>query len=88
MRLWCDNARGNVGILYTNILTRYNSPNKNNDVLKLKRKMVIFQLAMLTQVEIRNISFTRRLFKIDRNKLMLICMFQVKLKISNSCRCF
>jgi hypothetical protein len=38
------------------------SPTKNNDVHNIKRKKMIFQPAVLTQVEIRNILITRRLF--------------------------
>jgi hypothetical protein len=51
---------------------------------------VIFQPAVLTQAEIRN-NYQKIIlgrWKQWQDHLMLICMFQVRLKISNSCRCF
>jgi N-acyl-L-homoserine lactone synthetase len=50
-------------IIMNNILTRYNFTYTNiNYVHNIKRKKAIFQPAVLTQAEIRNILFTRRLF--------------------------
>jgi hypothetical protein len=51
---------------------------------------VIFQPAVLTQAEIRNnyMKIILGRWKQWQNHLMLICMLQVRLKISNSCWCF
>jgi hypothetical protein len=66
-------------------------PNKNNYVHNIKRKKVIFRPAVFTQVEIRKYIIYKKIilnrWKQRQDCLMLICMFQVKLKISNSCRC-
>ena len=51
---------------------------------------MIFQPAVLTQAEIRD-NYKKIIlgrWKQWQDHLMLICMFQVRLKISNSCRCF
>ena len=75
-------------IIMNYISTRYNfTYTKINYVQDIKRKKVIFQPAVLTQAEIRN-NYKKIIlgrWKQWQDYLMLICMLQVRLKISNSC---
>ena len=75
-------------IIMNYISTRYNfTYTKINYVQDKKEKKVIFQPAVLTQAEIRN-NYKKIIlgrWKQWQDYLMLICMLQVRLKISNSC---